>query len=73
MLEVTLQPGDVLYVPRGVVHQAAAEEAGSCHLTVSTYQHWTVGNLLGEVIKVRRRRAGRREERGLEGAGGKGA
>ncbi|KAG2434336.1 hypothetical protein HYH02_012356 [Chlamydomonas schloesseri] len=51
LLEVTLQPGDVLYVPRGVVHQAAAQEQGSCHLTISTYQHWTVANLAGEVLK----------------------
>lgn len=32
-LDVVLRPGDLLYVPRGVVHVASALDAGSLHLT----------------------------------------
>ncbi|GIL85103.1 hypothetical protein Vretimale_9964 [Volvox reticuliferus] len=54
ILEVTMQPGDVLYVPRGTVHQAVAQEEGSCHLTISTYQRWTWGDLAGKLIETAR-------------------
>ena len=40
------QEGDVLYMPRGTVHQAVAQEQDSVHLTISTYQRWTHGELL---------------------------
>lgn len=43
--EVTLQVGDVLYLPRGTVHQAVAQDEPSVHLTISTYQKWTWGDL----------------------------
>jgi hypothetical protein len=33
--EVTLAPGDVLYLPRGFVHEAQAQETSSLHLTFS--------------------------------------
>lgn len=33
---ITLHPGDVLYLPRGAMHQAACTERESMHLTVST-------------------------------------
>ncbi|GLI67008.1 hypothetical protein VaNZ11_011104 [Volvox africanus] len=54
ILEVNMQPGDVLYVPRGTVHQAVAQEEGSCHLTISTYQRWTWGDLAGKLIETAR-------------------
>jgi len=41
LLDITLEPGDLLYFPRGVVHQGFAPEEGaehSHHLTISTYQ-----------------------------------
>lgn len=44
VLEVVLQPGDLLYMPRGCIHQAQAlPHAHSLHLTVSANQHcsWT--------------------------------
>lgn len=44
--EVTLQVGDVLYLPRGTVHQAVAQDEASVHLTISTYQKWTWGDLV---------------------------
>lgn len=39
--ELTLRPGDVLYVPRGMPHCAVAKEATSLHLTISiTPLYW---------------------------------
>ena len=32
--ELTLQPGDLLYIPRGYVHEALTDETSSMHLTV---------------------------------------
>lgn len=49
-LEVTLHPGDVLYLPRGHVHEAHALEAGSSHVTISSYQQWSWKDLLDRVI-----------------------
>ncbi|GMH40109.1 hypothetical protein BSKO_08013 [Bryopsis sp. KO-2023] len=43
--EVTLNVGDVLYMPKGTVHQAVAQKANSVHLTISTYQRWSWGDL----------------------------
>ena len=45
--EILLSPGDVLYFPRGAVHQAMAQdEEHSLHLTFSTYQRHTWRDLL---------------------------
>ena len=44
LLDVVLQPGDLLYMPRGCIHQAEAlPHTHSLHLTVSANQHcsWT--------------------------------
>eukprot|EP00750_Incisomonas_marina_P012486 INCI16897.1.p1 GENE.INCI16897.1~~INCI16897.1.p1 ORF type:complete len:704 (-),score=149.23 INCI16897.1:146-2176(-) len=38
--EFTLHQGDMLYFPRGVVHEAAATEQFSTHVTISTYQRY---------------------------------
>ena len=49
LMEVTLQVGDVLYIPRGCVHQARAAsgpDGGSCHVTISTHQRWCPGEAL---------------------------
>lgn len=40
------QVGDVLYMPRGCIHQASAQEGDSAHLTISTYQRWSFADLL---------------------------
>ncbi|DBA73237.1 hypothetical protein WJX77_009828 [Trebouxia sp. C0004] len=45
VMDVTLQVGDVLYMPRGTVHQAVAQQDASTHLTISTYQNHSVGTL----------------------------
>jgi ribosomal protein L16 Arg81 hydroxylase len=34
MADLTLHPGDMLYMPRGTVHQAVSQETASLHLTV---------------------------------------
>jgi hypothetical protein len=49
LLEATLRPGDSLYLPRGFVHAAAAQEGVSLHLTVgvlATTVHDIVRDLL---------------------------
>lgn len=50
-MEVLLQPGDVLYMPRGTVHQAAAQSAASSHITLSTYQRWSTLDLASGAIR----------------------
>lgn len=51
VLEVTLHPGDVLYLPRGFVHEAeASAEEPSAHLTLSSYQQWSWFNLTERVL-----------------------
>lgn len=45
--EIEMKPGDLLYFPRGFIHQAKTpEETHSLHITVSTYQKNTWGHLL---------------------------
>ncbi|PSN44531.1 hypothetical protein C0J52_14684 [Blattella germanica] len=47
MLEVTLEPGDLLYFPRGTVHQATTVPGThSLHITLSCHQRNTWGDLL---------------------------
>ncbi|XP_069745525.1 ribosomal oxygenase 2 isoform X2 [Narcine bancroftii] len=50
--EFTLKPGDLLYFPRGTIHQADTPAGGSysTHITISTYQNNTWGDYLLDVI-----------------------
>lgn len=49
--ETELCPGDVLYLPRGVVHQAKAPtDTHSLHVTISTGQKNTWGDLLAMAL-----------------------
>eukprot|EP00698_Gefionella_okellyi_P005327 TRINITY_DN14849_c0_g1_i1.p1 TRINITY_DN14849_c0_g1~~TRINITY_DN14849_c0_g1_i1.p1 ORF type:complete len:447 (+),score=103.78 TRINITY_DN14849_c0_g1_i1:82-1422(+) len=55
LMDVVLEPGDVLYFPRGTIHHActlkdAAADEGSTHVTISTYQNHSWGALLTEVL-----------------------
>lgn len=50
-MEVVLKEGDVLYMPRGTIHQAAAQDTDSAHLTISTYQRWTWGDLASNLMQ----------------------
>ncbi|XP_033711817.1 ribosomal oxygenase 2 isoform X5 [Tursiops truncatus] len=50
--EFTLKPGDLLYFPRGTVHQADTPSglAHSTHVTISTYQSSSWGDFLLDTI-----------------------
>lgn len=50
LLEVTLEPGDMFYFPRGFIHQASTVEAEhSLHITLSAYQKTAWVDLLEKV------------------------
>lgn len=53
-LEVTLHPGDVLYIPRGWLHSATALGGVSTHLTVGVHV-WHRGHVAEAVIDSARR------------------
>jgi bifunctional lysine-specific demethylase and histidyl-hydroxylase NO66 len=54
MLDTILEPGDMLYLPRGTIHQAEAlPSEHSMHLTVSAEQRRTWADLLGIAVEVR--------------------
>lgn len=53
ILSVELCVGDVLYMPRGTVHQAVADvDANSDHLTISTYQRASFADLATHLLQV---------------------
>jgi hypothetical protein len=52
VLEVELCVGDVLYMPRGTVHQATAQTGDSSHLTISTYQRCSYADLATHLLQV---------------------
>lgn len=53
ILEVTLEPGDMLYFPRGFIHQAVTVEGKhSLHITVSMYQKTSYADLLEALVPV---------------------
>jgi lysine-specific demethylase/histidyl-hydroxylase NO66 len=52
-LDITLEEGDILYMPRGWIHQACTLENSnehSLHLTVSTMQQWAWVDLMEIVL-----------------------
>ncbi|CAG2193440.1 NO66 [Mytilus edulis] len=51
ILDVVLEPGDLLYFPRGVIHQGKAlEDTHSLHITVSCFQKNTWGDLMEKLM-----------------------
>ncbi len=51
LLDLTLQPGDALYLPRGFIHSAVAQGETSIHLTVGVHpvtRHALLKHLLAE-------------------------
>uniref|UniRef100_A0A8C7M5G4 Bifunctional lysine-specific demethylase and histidyl-hydroxylase n=1 Tax=Oncorhynchus kisutch TaxID=8019 RepID=A0A8C7M5G4_ONCKI len=51
ILEAVLEAGDLLYFPRGFIHQGdCLTDAHSLHITVSSYQRNSWGNLLAKVV-----------------------
>ena len=57
----------MLYLPRGTVHQAVAQEGGSTHLTLSTYQNWTWGSLAACVVHTALDSQGEVRGKGVKG------
>lgn len=52
-LDVVLEAGDMLYFPRGYIHQAnTLKDHHSLHITVSAYQKQTYGDLLETLIPM---------------------
>ncbi|KDO21271.1 hypothetical protein SPRG_13570 [Saprolegnia parasitica CBS 223.65] len=45
-MELTLEEGDLLYFPRGVIHQACTGSAFSTHVTISIYHHNSWANFM---------------------------
>ncbi|XP_045143916.1 ribosomal oxygenase 1 [Echinops telfairi] len=53
VLQTVLEPGDLLYFPRGFIHQAECQDGvHSLHLTVSTFQRNTWGDFLEAVLPL---------------------
>ncbi|HEX2686082.1 MAG TPA: cupin domain-containing protein [Kofleriaceae bacterium] len=48
--EVTMRPGDALYIPRGLVHEAHTAHTSSLHLTIAVLA-FTVEDLLIEAVR----------------------
>ena len=50
IFSTVLEPGDILYFPRGYIHQAEAlPDVHSMHITFSTYQKHTWGDVMEKV------------------------
>lgn len=47
---IALEPGDTLYIPRGVMHDAVATEQTSLHITLGVYAN-TLRDVLMEMVK----------------------
>lgn len=53
ILEVTLNPGDILYFPRGVIHQAQTKsDAHSLHITLSVYQKQSYADFFEQLFPL---------------------
>lgn len=50
ILDTVLEAGDLLYFPRGTIHQGNATDEHSLHITVSCYQLNTWGDLLQKLL-----------------------
>lgn len=51
IFEETLEPGDLLYFPRGTIHQAKTTSDGpSTHVSISTYQQNTWGDFMQHAV-----------------------
>ncbi len=55
MLDITLKPGDVLYMPRGCVHEAFTEQhLLSFHATVAIATHdWSLSKTISSIVRHR--------------------
>lgn len=57
-MEVTLNAGDLLYFPRGTIHEGRTDsEQHSLHITISVYQHTAYADLLGHILPAALKKA----------------
>ncbi|XP_060522241.1 ribosomal oxygenase 1 [Cylas formicarius] len=56
-MEVTLDAGDMLYFPRGTIHEGRTDEEHSLHITVSVYQHTAYADLLEHIVPAALKKA----------------
>ncbi|XP_034653058.1 bifunctional lysine-specific demethylase and histidyl-hydroxylase NO66 [Drosophila subobscura] len=53
LMDIVLHPGDVLYFPRGWIHQALTEKnSHSLHITLSAYQQQSYANLMEKLMPL---------------------
>lgn len=45
-----MHPGDLLYLPRGVIHEAISMNSFSTHITISVFQKHNVKTLISSVV-----------------------
>ncbi|WP_462418922.1 cupin domain-containing protein [Kytococcus sp. Marseille-QA3725] len=55
LVDTVVEPGDVLYLPRGTIHAAQALGGISAHLTVGVHT-WTPHHLVGGILEAARAR-----------------
>ncbi|WP_202816712.1 cupin domain-containing protein, partial [Kytococcus sp. HMSC28H12] len=55
VVDTVLEPGDVLYLPRGTIHAAAALGGISAHLTIGVHT-WTPDHIAGAALEAARAR-----------------
>ncbi|CAE7286503.1 RIOX1, partial [Symbiodinium microadriaticum] len=64
LMELVLEAGDLLYLPRGTVHKGVAmEDRPSHHLTISTYQRFSWADLLEKALPAALEAAAAQEPR----------
>ncbi|XP_033245228.1 bifunctional lysine-specific demethylase and histidyl-hydroxylase NO66-like [Drosophila miranda] len=53
IMDIVLKPGDLLYFPRGWIHQAITEkDSHSLHITLSAYQQQSYANLMEKLMPL---------------------
>nr|CAH7755253.1 unnamed protein product [Callosobruchus chinensis] len=58
VMEVTLNAGDMLYFPRGTIHEGRTDDdSHSFHITISVYQHNSYADLLENMLPSALKRA----------------
>lgn len=57
-MEETLNAGDMLYFPRGTIHEGRTDpDSHSFHITVSVYQHNSYADLLEHALPAALKKA----------------
>jgi lysine-specific demethylase/histidyl-hydroxylase NO66 len=51
LITVDLEPGDLLYIPRGFIHEGKTSDEHSLHITLSAAQKHTYGDLFEVLLK----------------------